>query len=159
MTAKPKPRGVNMLRKAMKPAASLSACGEKSKNARKRVTAEVTITAPRTSKVMPRILMRMLPSNDPAQAPRGTEGGLEAGGSWRLVGVDGFGDPLALQQARFEATSWKKYSKCPSALAEMRLLKTTAAHETDISSEPKVPEDPPQPQGQDRAASSPAQLA
>ena len=66
---------------------------------------------------------------------------------------------LVLQQARFEATSWKKYSKCPSALAEMRLLKTTAAHETDISSEPKVPEDPPQPQGQDRAASSPAQLA
>ena len=67
--------------------------------------------------------------------------------------------PLVLQQARFEATSWKKYSKCPSALAEMRLLKTTAAHETNISSEPKVPEDPPQPQGQDRAASSPAQLA
>ena len=66
---------------------------------------------------------------------------------------------LDLQQARFEATSWKKYSKCPSALAEMSLLKTTAAHETDISSEPKVPEDPPQPQGQDRAASSPAQLA
>ncbi|MCX6624906.1 MAG: hypothetical protein NTY38_28370, partial [Acidobacteria bacterium] len=37
------------------------------------------------------------------------------------------GASLDLQQARFEATSWKKYSKCPSALAEMRLLKTTAA--------------------------------